>query len=171
MRLEMQQRIDELEKRHETEIKALKGAQASQDQEIDAPKKKMAAPAKAIENRGLDNRIQAAGQSTADNGATQSQASVSALPNPEKSQTVAPSQPKSLVTWEGTRLVMKAPKGWEPPAANTPPEMNELWPSRRGSKISRHPLADSIAESCQSAIERAMQQHDNGAKDDTKKGP
>ncbi|RMJ01900.1 hypothetical protein CDV36_015570 [Fusarium kuroshium] len=60
MGLEMQQRMNELQKRYEAEIKALK----------EALKKEMTTRTKGNESRGLDDQIQPAGNSLADDGTT-----------------------------------------------------------------------------------------------------
>ncbi|KAJ4179284.1 hypothetical protein NW755_012628 [Fusarium falciforme] len=167
IRLEManiQKRLGELElcqARQEAAIKALTEAKTSQHQAPENLEKEVATAAKAIETvseqiRGIDDQITPAGHSQADDEAVTSRASGSLLPSTEEN--------RSGVMWKGTKLyILNAPKDWEPPQnCPEPPEKNELWLSRRGSKISRHPLADSVPQPGESAIERATRYHGDG---------
>ncbi|KAI8660112.1 hypothetical protein NCS57_00987600 [Fusarium keratoplasticum] len=163
IRLEMtkvQKRQDEIQQcqaRQEAAIKALTEAKTSQHQAPENLEKEVATGAEAIETvseqiRGIDDRITPARHSQADNERVTGRVSGSPLPSTEEN--------RSGVMWKGTKLyILNAPKDWEPPQnCPEPPEKDELWLSRRGSKMSRHPL-DCLPQRGESAIQRAMRYH------------
>lgn len=160
---EGQSRLQERQDRQDAAIKALAEAKTSQGQALDHLKQDLAATAKAIETaskeiRDLDGRIMPTGLPWTDDEDLRGRASQSPLPSTERSRSRSRSPPRpSSVAWKGSNLHFKAPKGWTPPMeAPMPPDKEDLWPSHRGSSISRHPLADCIGQPFQSALGRLM---------------
>ncbi|KAJ4206469.1 hypothetical protein NW759_014255 [Fusarium solani] len=163
---DIRQRQDDIQQRQDRQeavIKALTEAKTSQDRVSENLEKEVATAAKAIETanerlRGINDRVTSVGHSQADDEAMTSRVSGSLLPSTEESQIVSPRS--SGVVRRGTNLHIKVPKGWKPPQnCPEPPEKDELWLSRRGSKISRHPLVNCMPPPGKSAIERAIRHH------------
>lgn len=160
---EIQKRQDDIQQRQdrqEAAIKALMEAKTSQHQAPENLEKEVATASKAVETvseqiRGMDDQVTPAGHSQDDHEAVTGRTPGSPLPNTES---------RSGSVWKGTNLyILNAPEDWEPPQyCPEPPEMDELWLSRRGSKISRHPLADSLSQPGESALERATRLHGDG---------
>ncbi|KAH7258724.1 hypothetical protein B0J15DRAFT_465976 [Fusarium solani] len=85
----------------------------------------------------------------------------------EESQGTVPSRPAIPVCKDG-KIILNTPDGWEPPMEAPLPGPKKTRLSVRGSKISRHPLADpGDVPPYQSATQRAIKRA-YGSNDDTK---